>query len=106
MPNALEEAVGSDPNGKTPLTTLLKLSTAADQASDFLMITVPRLVAGGGPNVELEGVGALDGSPWQGGPDIFEELPGNNVPCPGASTNGLRLKPGTPPAAARSISCA
>jgi hypothetical protein len=92
LPNALEEAVGSDPNGKTPLTTLLKLSTAADQASDFLMITVPRLVAGGGPNVELEGVGALDGSPWQGGPDIFEELPVNNVPLPGGKYERAAFK--------------
>jgi hypothetical protein len=83
LPNALEEAVGSDANSKTPLTSLLQLSSAEDQGSGFLMITLPRLVAAGGPSVELEGVGALDGSPWQGGPDIFEELPGQNTPLPG-----------------------
>jgi hypothetical protein len=92
MSNDLEQAVGSNANQKSALTGLLELSTGNAQGSDFLMISLPRLVLSGGPIVELEAVPALDGSPWQSGPDLFEELPGNTVPLPGGKYEKASFK--------------
>lgn len=83
LSNAAERALGSHPNLRSSLTTLLEVSTQEDQGGSFLVVSLPRLVGAEGPTVELEGVGALDGSPWLSGPDIFEELPSQNTLLPG-----------------------
>ncbi len=75
LSNAMEEAVGTNPNQQTPLSAVLKLSTELGPTGAFPVVSIPRLLAEVGPAVTLEGVDALDGSFWESGPDLFEELP-------------------------------
>lgn len=81
--NAMEEALGSDPNARTPMSSVLEITTEQDEWGAFPVVTLPRLLNGDGPVIELEGASALDASEWASGPDILEELPGRNTPTPG-----------------------
>ncbi len=80
LPNALEEAVGSDPNQRSPLHQVLSLTTETDPWGTFPIVAIPRLVHDQGPAVEIEGSSALSQGPWLSGPDILEELPDRKAP--------------------------
>ncbi|MFO1502082.1 MAG: hypothetical protein U1G07_27535 [Verrucomicrobiota bacterium] len=90
--NNFERALGSDPNKKDALASLLSFSTDGDPDSSFLVVSVPRPFSDGVPVVELEGVPALDGSPWLSGPDLFEELPEQSTILPGGKYEKVAFK--------------
>lgn len=83
IPNRFEQALGSDPNRVTSLPSVIEIGSEIGPTGSFATVSIPRLLAEGGPVVELEGVGVLDGSPWESGPDLFEELPGLSREIPG-----------------------
>ncbi|MGE3309236.1 MAG: LamG-like jellyroll fold domain-containing protein [Limisphaerales bacterium] len=81
--NSMEEALGTDPNRSTPLNSFMEFSTERDAWGLFPVVSVPRLLAEGGPEIELEGTAGLGTEPWESGQDILEELPGRASPVPG-----------------------
>lgn len=82
--NAMEEALGTDPNQKTTLDSVMSITTEQDAWGRFPVISLPRLTADAGPQIELEGAEGLDGFPWESGPDILEELPARSTGTPGS----------------------
>jgi hypothetical protein len=83
IPNAMEQALGTDPIQEERLATLLEVRTERDEWGLFPVVVLPRLTTDAGPQIELEGIAALGGTGWLSGPDLFEELPSRASPLPG-----------------------
>jgi len=90
--NAMEEALGTNPNQSSPLHSFVQITTEEDPWGTFPVISIPRSLVENGPLVELEGAGALVGNLWEGGPDILEELPERNSPIPGGKYERVVFK--------------
>jgi len=92
LSNALEEALGTDPIEENRLSSLLEFKTERDEWGTFPMVILTRLISQTGPQVELEGTGALGSVPWDSGPDLLEELPGRASPLLGGKHERVVFK--------------
>lgn len=99
LANVLEEAMGSDPNQRTSLASLITVEPDASSPGGNLIVTIPELTDETGPKVALRVVTGLDGSPWQEGADLFELLPDRTVYAPDGRSRKAAYRLRTPTAA-------
>jgi hypothetical protein len=93
LSNEMEEALGTSPNQRNGLGSLLTIVPESPGQPGFpLLITLPQPRRQDAPAIELETLEALDGSPWIGGPDIFELLPGRSEANPDGRTESVTYR--------------
>lgn len=93
LPNGIEEALGSSPNQKTPLASLVKLAPESEGGSAFpMLISLPKMLEEAGPGLELEGMGSLEEGAWLAGDDIFELVPERTRRLPGGRLESVTFR--------------
>ncbi len=97
LANDIEESLGSNPNQKDSLPSLLQIANEADEAGPFSIVYLPQPASGDAPRLELEGLPAFDGSLWESGPDLFEELPARTIPGANGQHPRIAYKVRQPP---------